>query len=111
MDMELIVIPVNELETLVKTAVVKAFEKLNEKGKSPESEKEWMTIEELVEYDPEKRGKDTFRRYCKSNLIPFYRQGKRYRFKKSEIDEWLKSSRNRTVTEIRGELDSRLSNG
>lgn len=36
---------------------------------------------------------DTIRNWIKSGKIPFYRAGKRYKFKISEVDEWLKSGK------------------
>ena len=36
---------------------------------------------------------DTVRNWIKSGKIPYYRAGKRYKFRISEVDEWLKSGK------------------
>ena len=36
---------------------------------------------------------DTVRTWIKNGKLPFYRAGKRYKFKISEVDEWLRSGK------------------
>ena len=37
--------------------------------------------------------KDTIRLWIKSGKIPFYKAGRMYKFKISEVDEWLRNGR------------------
>lgn len=55
---------------------------------SAENEK-WVNLEEVANHTG--LSKDTIRNYIKKNAIPYYRIGKQYKFKISEIDAWIKS--------------------
>jgi len=68
----------------------------------------WFDLNELVEYDPEKRSKPTFYGYVHEGTIPHHKRGKKLIFLKSEIDLWLKSGRVKTNTEIEAETDDFL---
>ena len=68
----------------------------------------WFDLNELIEYDPEKRTKPTFYGYVHRNEIPYHKRGKKLLFLKSEIDEWLKSGRKKTFQEISKEADNYL---
>lgn len=65
----------------------------------------WLNLEELIEFDPVKRSKATYYRYVRERLIPFHKKGKNLFFLKSEIDEWLRSGRIKTIKEIRTEAE------
>lgn len=41
-------------------------------------------------------------------IIPFYKTGKKLYFKKSEIDNWIKNSRSKTISEIDQAADEYL---
>lgn len=69
----------------------KLMQLISEVVKTPEPDR-WLTLDELVEYDPLKRSKQTFYRLTHRGEIPHFKSGKRLTFIKSEIDEWLKSS-------------------
>lgn len=69
---------------------------------------QWFDLNELVEYDPEKRTKPTFYGYIHRGEIPYHKRGKKLTFLKSEIDEWLKSGRRKTNSEIEDEAESYL---
>ncbi|HAQ18431.1 MAG TPA: DNA-binding protein [Prolixibacteraceae bacterium] len=70
----------------------------------------WFDLNELVEYDPEKRSKATFYGYVHERAIPFHKRGKKITFLKSEIDFWLKSGRRKTFLETAVEADQFLEN-
>lgn len=61
----------------------------------------YMTIEELCAYHPDHPSHQTVRRWKRFGYFPYYKDEKtrRIRFKKSEIDAWLASSRHLTVDE------------
>jgi len=51
----------------------------------------WSSIDEVAEYL--KVSTDTIRDYIRKEKIPNYKVGKQYRFKISEIDEWVRSGK------------------
>jgi len=59
----------------------------------------WFDLNELIEYDPEKRSKATFYGYIHTRSIPFHKKHKKLIFLKSEIDEWIKNGRRKTNEE------------
>lgn len=52
----------------------------------------WMTLEEVAQYL--KVSKDSIYRLAQRGEIPASKLGTLWRFKKEEIDEWMKSRRN-----------------
>jgi excisionase family DNA binding protein len=55
----------------------------------------WSTIDEVAEHL--KVTKETIRAWIRENKIPNYKVGKQYRFKLSEIDEWIKSGKSAEI--------------
>ncbi len=53
------------------------------------TEDKWIGIEEAADYMDVT--KDTVRNWIKKTDIPAHRIGKLWKFKKSELDEWIKS--------------------
>lgn len=54
-------------------------------------EDNWIGISEAAEYLGV--NKDTIRNWIKKTDIPAHRMGKLWKFKKSELDEWVKSGK------------------
>jgi len=69
---------------------------------------QWFDLNELVTYDPEKRTKATFYGYVHHNEIPYHKRGKKLTFLKSEIDEWLKKGRKKTIDELNEDVSISL---
>jgi excisionase family DNA binding protein len=65
----------------------------------------WFDLTELCQYHPDKPTKATVYGWVNSGLIPVHKGGKKLRFLKSEIDEWLKQGRRKTVAEVAKEAD------
>ncbi|WP_347923361.1 helix-turn-helix domain-containing protein [Pontimicrobium sp. SW4] len=61
---------------------------------------QWLDLNQLINYDPEKRSKSTFYGYVHNQTIPYHKNGKKLLFLKAEIDEWLKSGRRKTTSEL-----------
>lgn len=59
------------------------MDKLNDDG--------WIGIETAAQYLDV--NKDTIRNWIKKTDIPAHRVGKLWKFKKDELDEWIKSGR------------------
>lgn len=49
----------------------------------------WLSVEEIA--DHLKISKETVYRWLEKGKIPAHRVGKQWRFKLSEVDEWVKS--------------------
>ena len=67
----------NEIENITSTAET-----------SPEK---WVNLEDIAEHLSVST--DTVRNWIKDGKLPFYRAGKRYKFKISEVDEWLRGGK------------------
>ena len=68
----------------------------------------WFNLIELCEYHPSKPKRPTVYAWVNRNLIPYHKRGKKLYFLKSEIDDWLKSGRIKTVAEIQSDADTFL---
>jgi excisionase family DNA binding protein len=49
----------------------------------------WYSLEEIANHLGV--SKDTIRSYIKKGTIPFYKVGRQYKFKLSEVDVWVES--------------------
>lgn len=63
---------------------------MSKEYESMEIEK-WVNLEDIANHLSVST--DTVRNWIKSGKILFYRAGKRYKFRISEVDEWLKSGK------------------
>jgi excisionase family DNA binding protein len=109
------------MESLTLEALPKAFSKLAtdvseikrmllEHGNTHQSEpNRWFDLIELCQYHPDKPTKSTVYGWVNAGTIPVHKGGKKLRFLKSEIDEWLKQGRKKTVADMSREADVYLS--
>ncbi|SJZ94314.1 transcriptional regulator, AlpA family [Pilibacter termitis] len=51
----------------------------------------WVNLEDIAEYLSV--SKDTIRIWLRHGKLPIHRAGKRYKFKISEVDEWLREGK------------------
>ena len=51
----------------------------------------WLNLEEISKHLGV--SKDTIRAWIKKETIPFYRVGRQYKFKVSEVDNWIESGK------------------
>jgi len=58
---------------------------------SETSPEKWVNLEGIAEHLSVST--DTVRNWIKDGKLPFYRAGKRYKFKISEVDEWLRDGK------------------
>lgn len=63
-------------------------DKFNNKDLLPEK---WVNLEDIAAHLS--LSEDTVRAWVKEGKLPFYRAGKRYKFKISEVDEWVKEGK------------------
>ncbi|MBQ8666225.1 MAG: helix-turn-helix domain-containing protein [Lachnospiraceae bacterium] len=56
-----------------------------------EREEKWVNLSDVAEHLSV--SEDTVRNWIKACKIPFYKAGKQYKFRLSEVDEWLTSGK------------------
>jgi predicted DNA-binding transcriptional regulator AlpA len=81
------------------------LEKSNEQ--STETDR-WFDLNELCQYHPDKPTKPTVYGWVNAGIIPVHKGSKKLRFLKSEIDNWLKQGRKKTLAETASEADQYL---
>jgi len=98
------------LETLPKAFVLLTNEVgeikrllLEKSNEQPTETDRWFDLNELCIYHPDKPSKPTVYGWVHSGLIPVHKGGKKLRFLKSEIDNWLKQGRKKTLAETASE--------
>ncbi len=102
-------IRLNELESLIQNSVRKVLEEsIKEKNNQPETDR-WFDLNELCNYLPDKPAKPTVYGWVHSGLIPCHKGAKKLRFLKSEIDNWLKQGRKKTLAETASEANQYIS--
>lgn len=100
-------VPLSKLELVFKKWIKESLSELP----IPETNKpenKWFDIGSLCDYLPEKPSKATIYAKTSKGEIPHYKDGKHLRFLQSEIDEWLKSGKIKTNTEIEKEAQESL---
>lgn len=96
---------VNQLSEKLENIERILLEKSNEQ---PTETDHWFDIKELCNYLPDKPAKPTVYGWVHLRLVPCHKGGKKLRFLKSEIDNWLKQGRKKTYAETALEADQYL---
>ena len=65
-----------------------------------ENADQWMNIDQLRAYHPDRPARSTIYDWVCQNRIPVHKDGKKLRFLRSEIDQWLSGGRIKTKDEI-----------
>ncbi len=65
---------------------------------------QWLNVQELSEYLPDRPAVATIYEHTANYKIPFHKKSKRLYFLKSEIDEWLHTGRKKTKAERMDEI-------
>jgi excisionase family DNA binding protein len=60
----------------------------------------WLNVDELCTYLPERPAKSTIYAWVHQRAIPFHKHSKKLYFLKSEIDQWMLSSAKGNATSI-----------
>lgn len=60
-------------------------------------EDRWVNIEEIADYLSITT--DTAREWIKAGMLPAYKAGRRYKFKLSEVDEWVRKGKIKEIEE------------
>jgi|JI6StandDraft_1071083.scaffolds.fasta_scaffold79321_2 excisionase family DNA binding protein len=73
---------------------------LEKSNVQPTETDRWFDLNELCIYHPDKPSKPTVYGWVYAGTIPVHKGGKKLRFLKSEIDNWLRQGRKKTFAEI-----------
>lgn len=103
-------VPLSKLEPIFKRWIKEAQTELQPTKVVPTQPEQWLDLNDLIQYDPEKRTKPTWYSKISRNEVPHYKRGKKVYFLKSEIDEWLKQGKCKSNAEIEQEAEAYLSN-
>jgi excisionase family DNA binding protein len=95
-----------ELETLIENSIKKVLS--TQQAEQPTEIDRWLDLNELCIYHPDKPSKPTVYGWVNAGSIPVHKGGKKLRFLKSEVDNFLKQGRKKTLAEIAKETDSFL---
>lgn len=87
---------VDKLETLLNVSMSESY--------CPESDR-WFNLQELCEYLPDRPARQTVYSWVGQRLIPYHKKGKKLQFLKSEVDNWLKSDKRKSLSEIQAEAE------
>jgi hypothetical protein len=88
----------NDIERLL-------LEQGNEQSQQTET---WFDLNQLCNYLPDKPARATVYGWVHTGIIPCHKGQKKLRFLKSEIDQWLKTGRRKTIAEMAAEADTYL---
>jgi excisionase family DNA binding protein len=77
-------------------------------NKQPAETERWFNLAELCEYLPDKPAKATVYAWVHHRSIPCHKGGRRLRFLKSEINNWLNQGKKTTVSEYEAEMEDFL---
>lgn len=73
-------------------------------------EDRWLNINDLCEYHPDHPAKNTIYDWVKNRIIPYHKHGKKLSFLQSEIDEWLRRGRRKTIRELDAQAEQSTRN-
>lgn len=104
----LISITPSDLQTLIIDSVKSALQ--THKSNQTEPVVTWFNLTELCEYLPDKPAKQTMYGKISRNEFPHYKDGKKLRFLKSEVDEYLMRGKRFTQSDIDSHVDKLISN-
>jgi excisionase family DNA binding protein len=76
----------------------------------PQDADRWLNLLELCDYLPDKPAKPTVYAWVNQGMIPYHKGGKKLRFLKSEIDEWLKAGKQESKSDITKGINQFLRN-
>jgi excisionase family DNA binding protein len=78
---------------------------LEKSNEQPTETDRWFDLNELCNYHPDKPSKPTVYGWVNASSIPVHKGGKKLRFLKSEIDNWLRQGRKKTLAETATEAE------
>ncbi len=79
---------------------------LERSNEQPTETDRWFDLNELCQYHPDKPSKPTVYGWVNAGTIPVHKGCKKLRFLKSEIDNWLRQGRKKTLSETAIEAEN-----
>ena len=77
-------------------------------NEQPTETDRWFDLNELCIYHPDKPSKPTVYGWVNAGIVPVHKGGKKLRFLKSEIDNWLRQGRKKTLADTASEAEAYL---
>jgi excisionase family DNA binding protein len=79
-----------------------AYEILEEQRREQNHEQQdsWLDLKEFIAYHPDHPATPTVYEWVSKRLVPHHKSGKKLRFRKSEIDQWLSEGKRQSADEI-----------
>jgi len=90
-------LPITEFKEIINSVVEEAVNKAFSAVKPQEPE--YLTIDQLREYLPQKPAKQTVYQWVHFKQIPYHKRGKTVLFKRTDIDKWINDTRRTTIAE------------
>ena len=88
------------------TEIALKIDRMHGNAIEKEEPPQWFSIQELCDYLPEHPAIQTVYTWTSANRIPYYKEGKRIRFLKSEIDKWMLNSKLKSRDELEKEAQN-----
>lgn len=90
------------------TEIALKIDRMHGNAIEKEEPPQWFSIQELCDYLPEHPAIQTVYTWTSANRIPYYKEGKRIRFLKSEIDKWMLNSKEVVAINLKPEVKQEL---
>lgn len=100
-------IPKEELFEMIGKIIDQRLEKFFEKTKPSKESDELLTIDQASDFL--KISKQTIYGHSSKSLIPCMKKGRKLFFSKSELIEWIRQGKKKTLTEIEKEIEESTS--
>ena len=102
-------LPIEDFQTVIIDCINSCL-KFNKQVQfeQPTEADRWFDLNELCKYHPDKPSKPTVYGWVNAGTIPVHKGCKKLRFLKSEIDNWLRQGRKKTLAETASEADNYL---
>ena len=99
-------LPLEDLQTVIIDCVNSCLKNSKQvHSEQPTETDRWFDLNELCIYHPDKPSKHTVYGWVNAASIPVHKGGKKLRFLKSEIDNWLRQGRKKTLAEIANDAE------
>jgi excisionase family DNA binding protein len=102
-------LPIEDLQTVIIDCVNSCLKNSKQvHSEQPTETDRWFDLNELCIYHPDKPSKPTVYGWVNAGTIPVHKGGKKLRFLKSEIDNWLRQGKKKTLAETATEAENYL---
>ena len=96
-------LPLARLEPIFKSWVRDVIEATRPDPTPAPPADNWMNLQELINYLPDRPRPQTVYSWCHNKLIPYSKKGKKLLFQKSAVDGWMASGHRKTFAQMQAE--------